>query len=79
MSAEPIAAIPLIPLADWGIRNFNPPKSIHTLRRWVRDHRIIPAPIKAGREYRVHPDAKFIGSDTDDVVADILQSGEVSR
>lgn len=62
----------MIPLTDWSERHFDPPKSIHTLRRWARDNRIHPAPIKAGREYRVHPDAKYIGTTSDQVILDIL-------
>ncbi|MCB1504271.1 MAG: hypothetical protein KDJ47_04770 [Hyphomicrobiaceae bacterium] len=62
----------LIPLAEWGSRHFDPPKSIHTLRRWVRDNRILPAPVKAGREYRVHPNAQYVGNQTDEVVRGII-------
>jgi hypothetical protein len=53
--------IPQIPLATWASRLF-PVKtpSIHTLRRWVREEKILPKPVKTGREYRVAENAVYI-------------------
>jgi len=49
-----------IPLTIWASERFDPPPSIRTLRRWVRDGRIHPEPILAGREYRVRRDAEYV-------------------
>lgn len=37
-------------LAEWNARQPRP-KSAETVRRWVRECRIVPAPVKDGREY----------------------------
>lgn len=50
----------LIPIIAWAARRYDPPPSIHTLRRWCRDGRISPAPEMAGREYRVREDAVYV-------------------
>ena len=52
-----------IPLKTWAERNFDPPPSSITLRRWARDCWIFPIPRKIGRDWRVREDARFIGSD----------------
>jgi hypothetical protein len=33
---------------------------IHTLRRWARDGRIYPLPVKQGRSYFVQPEARYV-------------------
>jgi hypothetical protein len=49
-----------IPLKTWGASKYDPPPSIHTLRKWTREYRIFPLPEKVGREYYVDPEARFI-------------------
>lgn len=49
----------LIPITAWAERTYDPPPSIHTLRKWARDGRISPQPQLAGREYRVMEDAVY--------------------
>lgn len=39
----------LIPLTEWAARRYAVPPSIDTLRRWVREGQIQPAPERAGR------------------------------
>lgn len=51
-----------ITLQAWAERRFDPPPSIHTLRKWARDCWIFPIPEKVGREYRVDPEARYVGS-----------------
>jgi hypothetical protein len=50
----------LIPITTWAARTYDPPPSIHTLRKWAREGRISPAPQLAGREYRVMEDAVYV-------------------
>jgi hypothetical protein len=40
-------------LPEWNARQ-RKPRSIETVRRWVRECRIVPAPVKDGREYLFH-------------------------
>ena len=49
----------LIPITTWAERTYDPPPSIHTLRKWAREGRISPAAQLAGREYRVMEDAVY--------------------
>lgn len=49
-----------IPLTDWAARRYDPVPSIHTLRRWAKDGKIVPVPEKHGREFRVLETARFI-------------------
>lgn len=46
-------------LDDWTKRNFDPPPAIRTVRQWIKEHKIYPAPIKVGRSYYVDQDAMF--------------------
>lgn len=48
-----------IPLSTWAKNLFDPPPSIHTLRRWCREGRIAPLPEFVGREWYVREDAKY--------------------
>jgi hypothetical protein len=47
-----------ITLTAWASQEFDPPPAERTLRLWVKQGRILPAPIKVGRTYYVVPDAK---------------------
>ncbi len=48
-------------LTTWAARRFpDKPPSIHTLRRWVREQKIYPRPVKTGREYRVAENAVYV-------------------
>jgi predicted site-specific integrase-resolvase len=48
-----------ISLRQWAQR-FSPAPADRTLRLWVAKGRIVPAPIKIGREYYVEPTAAHI-------------------
>jgi len=80
-----------ITLQDWAAQHYAPPPSIRTLRAWVRDGRIAPAPVLHGREYRVLEDAAYsppqrtlrmppitVLQSQDSVVNDIINSGKTS-
>ncbi|EFP4107056.1 excisionase [Shigella boydii] len=44
-------------LKEWNARQLRP-RSPETVRRWVRECKIFPPPIKDGREYLFHESAK---------------------
>ncbi|MHC8396111.1 excisionase [Pseudomonas sp. LB3P93] len=46
-------------LAEWASDHFRTPPSPNTLRKWAREGRITPAPIKHGRSYYVEPNAYY--------------------
>jgi predicted site-specific integrase-resolvase len=51
----------LTTLEDWAAKRYGEhAPSIHTLRRWVREAKIMPAPKKHGRTYFVQEDAKYL-------------------
>lgn len=56
-----------ITLTAWAAKQFDPPPAERTLRLWVSEGRIVPAPLKIGRTYYVEPTARHI--------AEIAQSG----
>lgn len=49
-----------IRLSAWAVAHYSPPPADRTLRLWVQEGRIVPAPVKIGRAYYVSPDAKHI-------------------
>lgn len=49
-----------VTLTTWAASHFSPPPADRTLRLWVREGRIIPAPVKVGRSYYVDPAARHI-------------------
>ncbi|MDP9995497.1 hypothetical protein J2W28_006435 [Variovorax boronicumulans] len=49
-----------ITLAKWAAQQFDPRPADRTLRLWVREGRIVPAPVKIGRAYWVEPTARHI-------------------
>ncbi len=49
-----------ITLTAWAAKQFDPPPAERTLRLWVREGRIVPAPLKIGRAYYVEPTARHI-------------------
>ena len=49
-----------VPLIAWAQSQFDPPPSLHTLRRWCREDRIFPKPVLVGRDYRVQADAVYV-------------------
>ncbi|MDH4871993.1 excisionase [Pseudomonas sp. BN515] len=53
----------LVTLEKWSSLNFDPPPSLNTVRKWVREGRIEPAPIKHGRSYYVEPAARYVPID----------------
>lgn len=50
----------LLTLEEWAKRRYESPPSSKTLRRWVRDAKIVPVPKKEGRSYVVSEDAEFV-------------------
>lgn len=53
--------IQLMRLERWAVEKYGEDQpSIHTLRRWARDGRIFPAPVKQGRSYYVQPEAEYL-------------------
>lgn len=50
----------LLTLESWAaLRYPDDPPSIHMLRRWAREGRIQPQPVRHGRKYRVLEDAEY--------------------
>jgi hypothetical protein len=43
----------LVTLEEWAKRRYERPPHVQTLRRWVREAKIVPAPTKEGRSYAV--------------------------
>ncbi|HCA9948967.1 MAG: excisionase [Klebsiella sp.] len=54
------AVAKLLTLQEWASRTYETPPSLESLRRWVRQGRIYPAPELHGRAYMVHPDAVYV-------------------
>lgn len=48
-----------VTLDEWAAAEFKTPPSANTLRKWAREGRIAPAPIKHGRSYYVESDAHY--------------------
>lgn len=48
-------------LTEWAARNYSPPPSLFTLRRWARDGEIWPAPEKTGKHWMVEETAHRVG------------------
>lgn len=51
--------MPLITLEAWLTRTFEQPPHIRTARRWIREARISPTPVKHGRSYYLEADAHY--------------------
>lgn len=49
----------LVTLEEWAAEEFKTPPSPNTLRKWARERRISPAPVKHGRTYYVESDAHY--------------------
>jgi hypothetical protein len=58
-----------ITLQAWAEARYDPPPKTKTLQRWARDGWIYPFPEKLGRDWRVAPDAVFIGNDPEKAAA----------
>lgn len=69
--------IQLVPLDTWAARRY-PERTPHitTVRKWVRDGKIYPAPVKHGRGYYVQPDAQYV---TDAMLRDSIHVATPSR
>ncbi|WP_413722657.1 excisionase [Sodalis sp. RH24] len=50
----------LLNLQEWANEVYSTPPSLSTLRRWVREGRIYPAPELHGKEYRIIPGAIYV-------------------
>jgi predicted site-specific integrase-resolvase len=46
-------------LAEWAADHFKTPPSPNTLRKWAREGRITPKPIKHGRNYYVDANSQY--------------------
>lgn len=51
--------MPKVTLDEWASDQFRTPPSRDTLRKWAREGRIAPAPVKHGRSYYVEADAHY--------------------
>jgi hypothetical protein len=69
--------MPLVTLEEWAGDHFRTPPSANTLRKWARDGRIMPAPVKHGRSYYVESDAHY--SEPDKCTARIVGTTLISR
>lgn len=49
-----------IRLDEWLRREFLPPPAVRTARRWIKDRKIIPAPVKVGNAYYVEEGAILV-------------------
>ncbi|MBP6953033.1 MULTISPECIES: excisionase [Pseudomonas] len=47
-------------LAEWAAENYRSPPSPNTLRKWAREGRIIPTPIKHGRTYYLDASSQYL-------------------
>ncbi|MBP2871159.1 MULTISPECIES: excisionase [Pseudomonas] len=47
-------------LAEWAAENYKTPPSPNTLRKWAREGRITPKPIKHGRNYYVDANSQYL-------------------
>nr|WP_258189918.1 excisionase [Stutzerimonas stutzeri] len=45
---------------EWAKRNYESPPTLNTLRRWAREGRIYPQPVKHGRGYYLLPNASYL-------------------
>ncbi|ETF08375.1 excisionase [Pseudomonas moraviensis] len=48
-----------VTLDEWAAAEFKTPPSPNTLRKWAREGRIAPAPVKHGRSYYVESNAHY--------------------
>lgn len=48
-----------IRLSDWLEREFSPAPAMRTARRWIKQGKIYPAPVKIGKAYYVEKNAIF--------------------
>lgn len=63
-----------VTLRTWADSQFGEcaPKNDETLRRWVRDGKIIPRPKKIGKGYAVHPEARYVNFNDEASLADMI-------
>jgi hypothetical protein len=48
-----------VTLDEWAVAEFKTPPSPNTLRKWAREGRIWPLPVKHGRNYYVESNAHY--------------------
>lgn len=53
----------LVTLEEWADDHFRTPPSLNTLRKWAREGRIAPTPVKHGRSYYVESTAQYHAPD----------------
>jgi hypothetical protein len=67
----------LLTIEEWANRRYSSPPSKRTLRRWIKDAKIVPVPKKEGRRYVVSEHAQFVDwSDPDSAASCIVESQE---
>lgn len=66
-----------VTLDEWAADQFRTPPSQDTLRKWAREGRIEPAPIKHGRRYYVEAEAQY--SEPEKPVVRIAGGSLISR
>lgn len=61
-------------LREWANEQFGScaPKCDETLRRWVRQGKIIPRPRKIGKDYAVRSDARYVNPNDPASIADLI-------
>jgi len=50
----------LMKLEKWWGLIYDDPYEAKTVRKWAREGKLFPAPIKHGRDYYIHGDARYI-------------------
>ncbi len=58
------AIVKLMKLPKWAAARYDDPPCKATLRRWCRDGRIHPPPVKTGRDWLVQENAQLVGENT---------------
>lgn len=64
-------------LDEWAADQFRTPPSQNTLRKWAREGRIAPAPVKHGRSYYVEAEAQY--SEPEKPAARVVGGSLISR
>ncbi|KWZ43781.1 excisionase [Burkholderia savannae] len=63
----------------WLEREFLPPPAMRTARRWIKDGKIIPAPVKVGNAYYVEEGAIYFEGNRPLRLAERLALEEISE
>jgi len=66
-----------VTLDEWAADQFRTPPTLNTLRKWAREGKISPAPVKHGQRYYVEAEAQY--SEPDTQIARIVGGSLISR